>query len=101
MLRFVAAAALFVCLPSAGQVREWVQKNQQTVLRELTDLVAIPNVASDTPNIRRNAAAIQAMFERRGVKTRLLETPGSPPAVYGELASAGASKTVVFYAHYD
>lgn len=100
MLRFVAAT-LMLCLPASAQVRDWVLKNQQNVLREFTDLVAIPNVASDTPNIRKNAAALQALFEKRGVRTRLLEAAAAPPVVYGELPAPKASKTVVFYAHYD
>src|SRR5438093_11278205 len=41
------------------------------------------------------------MLERRGVQGRLLEAPGSPPAVYGELVSPGATRTVILYAHYD
>jgi acetylornithine deacetylase/succinyl-diaminopimelate desuccinylase-like protein len=42
------------------------------------------------------------MMKARGINARLLESPsGGPPAVYGELPSPGATKTVVFYAHYD
>jgi acetylornithine deacetylase/succinyl-diaminopimelate desuccinylase-like protein len=41
------------------------------------------------------------MLSRRGVRARLLEVAGSPPAVYGELPAPGATRTVVFYAHYD
>jgi acetylornithine deacetylase/succinyl-diaminopimelate desuccinylase-like protein len=41
------------------------------------------------------------MLRRRGAEARLLESPGSPPAVLGELRTAGARRTVVFYAHYD
>jgi acetylornithine deacetylase/succinyl-diaminopimelate desuccinylase-like protein len=58
-------------------------------------------VASDTEGIRRNAAAVSALLEKRGVKTRLLEVPGAPPAVYGEILTPGAARTIVFYAHYD
>ena len=65
------------------------------------DLLAIPNLASDGPNIRRNAAAVSAILEKRGVKTRLLEVPNAPPAVFGEIDSPDAARTVVFYAHYD
>jgi acetylornithine deacetylase/succinyl-diaminopimelate desuccinylase-like protein len=35
------------------------------------------------------------------VRTRLLRVDDAPPAVYGELTSAGATRTVAFYAHYD
>lgn len=65
------------------------------------DLLAIPNLASDMPNIRRNAAAVSAILEKRGVNTRLLEVPGAPPVVFGKIDIAGAARTVVFYAHYD
>src|SRR5207253_65573 len=41
------------------------------------------------------------MLRRRGIEARLLETPGAPPAVYGDLPSPGARRTVVVYAHYD
>jgi acetylornithine deacetylase/succinyl-diaminopimelate desuccinylase-like protein len=69
------------------------------------DLLAIPNLASDQPNIRRNAAAVSAILEKRGVKTQLLEVPfeatTAPPVVYGAIESPGAARTVIFYAHYD
>ncbi len=91
--------------PSAGSVRAEVRRyrvaNDVEILRELADLLAIPNVASDSVNIRANARHLVTMLERRGIRTRLLESPGSPPAVYGELTTPGATRTVVFYAHYD
>ena len=65
------------------------------------DLLAIPNLASDAPNIRRNADTIVKMLEKRGVAAKLLEVRGAPPAVYGEVRTPGASRTIVFYAHYD
>ena len=42
-----------------------------------------------------------AILEKRGVQTRLLEVPGAPPVVFGEIDTPGAARTVVFYAHYD
>ncbi len=87
--------------PAARAAREWRQAHERAVLAEFMELLAIPNLAKDEPNIRRNAAAIQAMYERRGVKTRLLEVAGAPPAIYGEIPNPGAARTVVFYAHYD
>jgi len=89
--------------PSAlrEEVRAYRQAHEVEILEELAGLVAIPNVADDTVRIRENAAAVVAMLQRRGATTRLLEVNGAPPAVYGELTAAGASRTVVFYAHYD
>ena len=72
------------------------------IVRELSAFLAIPNLASDKANIRRNAQHLLGMMTARGITGRLLESPsGGPPAVYGELAAPGATKTVVFYAHYD
>jgi acetylornithine deacetylase/succinyl-diaminopimelate desuccinylase-like protein len=102
----VVGVVLFVASTVHAQsvtpaVRAWRQQHEAEIVRELTALVAIPNLASDAANIRRNAEAIRAMLERRGVSARLLENGEYPPAVFGELASPGATRTVVFYAHYD
>ncbi|HMC55577.1 MAG TPA: M20/M25/M40 family metallo-hydrolase [Gemmatimonadaceae bacterium] len=82
-------------------VRAYTQAHDVEIVSELADFLATPNLASDSVNIRRNAAQIVAMLRRRGATARLLESPGSPPAVFGELRAAGAAKTIVFYAHYD
>ena len=92
-------------VPDARAVRSavatWRRGHEHQVLRELAELLAIPNLARDSVNIRRNASALATMLERRGLAVRLLEHPGTPPAVFGELRSAGATRTIVFYAHYD
>ncbi|HUQ83090.1 MAG TPA: M20/M25/M40 family metallo-hydrolase [Gemmatimonadaceae bacterium] len=92
--------------PVAGaDVRAAVRKHRESheaeIAREFADLLAIPNVASDSVNIRRNAAAVIELLRRRGVTARTLEGDAGPPAVYGELRTPGATRTIVFYAHYD
>jgi len=57
--------------------------------------------AADPANLRKNATTIQQMFEKRGVKSHLLEIPGVPPAVYGEIMTPGATRTIMLYAHHD
>ncbi len=84
-----------------AEVRRYRIANDVEIVRELRDLLALPNVASDSANIHSNARHLVGMLERRGIRARLLDAPGSPPAVYGELATPGATRTVVFYAHYD
>ncbi len=82
--------------------RAWRAGHDHEVLREFAGLLAIPNLATDSAGIRRNGAAIVAALARRGVAARLLESPaGGPPAVFGELRTPGARRTVVLYAHYD
>ncbi len=87
--------------PAARAARNWRQEHERAIVTEFIDLLSIPNVATDAPNIRRNAQAIQQILERRGVKTRLLEVAGAPPVVYGEIPKPGATRSVVIYAHYD
>ena len=85
------------------KVRQFRQAHEQELLTEFEQFVTIPNVAADTANLRRTALFIQDMMRRRGIKTQLLAaaTPGVPPVVFGEVRTPGATRTVVFYAHYD
>lgn len=83
------------------EVRKYRQTNEQKILREFVELLSLPNLASDSANIGRNAAFIEGMLKQRGVKTQLLRAGQGPPAVYGELLQPGTTRTVVFYAHYD
>ncbi len=84
-------------------VREYRTGNEHQLLSAFTDLLSIPNIASDTPNIRRNADYLVAQMRKRGLNPRLLEAADRKvaPVVYGEYFTDGASKTVIFYAHYD
>lgn len=82
-------------------VRTYQQSHDHEIVNQLAEFLAIPNLARDSVNIRRNASHIVTMLERRGIRAQLLETPGAPPAVFGELRTPGATRTIVFYAHYD
>src|SRR5437868_1247417 len=92
---------LLLSLPIFGQtaqekVRDYRRSNEHQILNEFTTLLSIPNVATDTQNIRRNAALIVEMMKERGLNPRLLEgpTPNTPPAVYGEWKTPGAQRTI-------
>jgi len=87
--------------PAAAAAHQWRTAHERAILAGFMDLLAIPNLANDEPDIRRNAAAVSAIIEKRGVKTRLLEMPGAPPVVFGEIHTPGAGRTIIFYAHYD
>src|SRR5437588_2757067 len=86
---------------AAMAARHWREAHERAILAEFLDVLAMPNLASDRDGIRKNAAAVSALFEKRGVKTRLLESPGAPPVVFGEIDAPGATQTLLFYAHYD
>ncbi|MEK7726850.1 MAG: M20/M25/M40 family metallo-hydrolase [candidate division KSB1 bacterium] len=91
--------------PSAKELRAKVRAyrvaHETQIMQEFITLLAIPNVASDTENIRKNAEHIVALLQRRGIKTQLLQAENSPPVVYGELLTPGAQRTLVVYVHYD
>ena len=86
---------------SANPVHNYVAGHQREIVQQFAELLSLPNVASDTANIRKNAAYIAAQLTKRGVHARLLEESGGPPIVFGELPAPGALKTVMIYAHYD
>ncbi len=86
---------------STGQRDQKNSIDRTAVLKEYAELLSVPDIAADKENIRRNAELLRSMLEKRGVRVRLLEERDSPPVVFGELAAPGASRTVIFYAHYD
>ena len=84
-------------------VRDYRRAHERQIIDEFIRLLAIPNVASDAPNIRRNSQFILEMMQRRGLNPQLLEAKSkdTPPAVYGEWKVAGATQSIILYAHYD
>src|SRR5262249_23595251 len=76
-----------------------VAQHQKAIVDELLALLAIPNVAADKPNIRRNAAHLQQLLTRHGFAAEILETSGNP-LVYAA-ADFRRPRTILFYCHYD
>ena len=83
------------------EVRSYRLANEDRIMRELREFLCIPNLASDTPNIEKNAARLKVMLEARGIETHLLSIEGRGPVVFGKLDTLGANRTIIFYAHYD
>jgi acetylornithine deacetylase/succinyl-diaminopimelate desuccinylase-like protein len=102
---FAFAIAVVFAAPALAQVpiRDYRRAHERQILAEFTRLLAIPNIASDRENIRKNAEFILEMMQRRGLKPRLLEakSTNTPPAVYGEWKTPGAVHSIIVYAHYD
>ena len=101
--RLTALLILLCVQPAFAQqvdVERYVREHQADIVREFMELVAIPNVRTDLPNIKRNAEQLRQMLERRGMKPEVWDTP-STPMVYGERLVTGATRTVLFYLHYD
>lgn len=108
-LTLIILFVLFTASPSGAQnnlqleVRSYREKHEHQIFKEFVDLLSIPNIASDLPNIRKNAAAIMEMMKRRRLNPRLLDakSTNAPPAIYGEWSTPGAKRTLILYAHYD
>ncbi|HKQ13138.1 MAG TPA: M20/M25/M40 family metallo-hydrolase [Steroidobacteraceae bacterium] len=101
----LAFAGHAVAGPSPVEVRDSVrtyrQQHEPAIVSEFARLLSIPNLASDSANIRKNAQLIAGALRDRKVETRLLELEGAPPVVFGKLDVPGATRTVTLYAHYD
>lgn len=91
--------------PPAAQITEEVRSyrlaNERRIVRELVEFLSIPNVATDTANIQRNADKLIEMLEARGIEAHPLPIAGRGPVIFGKLSVPDAKRTVIFYAHYD
>jgi acetylornithine deacetylase/succinyl-diaminopimelate desuccinylase-like protein len=100
LLPFLLVATTVLQSGLRTSVSGWVDVHQREVVGELLDLLAIPNIAADRANIRRNAEHLRSLYQRHGFSAELLETSGNP-LVYATLPVPGATRTVLFYCHYD
>lgn len=91
--------------PGAAEVREaaraWRRAHARDILEEFARLVALPNQAGDANAMERNARILTIQLKKRGFDVHLLSTGHGPSVVFAELRASGATRTVVFYAHYD
>ena len=84
-------------------IKSWYTTNEHELLTEYFSFLSIPNTFNDREKLDVNADFIVKMMEKRGIKTQLINNADntSVPVVYGEILQPGATKTIVFYAHYD
>ena len=105
-LMFLAVTAINIAAQAqtsraAAAAHQWRTGHEADILQQFTNLLSIPNVASDHENIQRNADLLKSMLQKRGVDSRLLMLEGTNPVVFGEINTPNAMHTIVFYAHYD
>ncbi|MSU64737.1 MAG: M20/M25/M40 family metallo-hydrolase [Opitutus sp.] len=103
LLALVFFPAFAAPSPLQEKVRAWRIAHERELIDEYREFVGIPNITIDRANIRRNADFIVGLLKRRGVEARLLTlpSPNPNPVVYGEVKVPGATRTIMFYAHYD
>ena len=98
------SSTLFAQTPEIITIQKYRQVNEHRIMKDYFNFLSIPNVASDTTSLLKNAYFISDKLKTIGVKqVQLLypNTKGIPPAVYGEIIVPNATKTIIFYAHYD
>ena len=96
----VTGSCVYLAAQSEKPIDAYVAAHRQPIVAELVELLSVPNVAADRDNIRRNAELLRDMFTKRGFAVEILETTGNP-LVFAELRAPGATRTILFYAHYD
>jgi acetylornithine deacetylase/succinyl-diaminopimelate desuccinylase-like protein len=85
-------------------IQDHIHQQEPAMVKEFFSFLSIPNVASDTLHIRKNAEFIMDMMNRRNINhVQLLQAVDdkTPPVVYGDVMVPGATQTLIFYAHYD
>ncbi len=104
LLLFISTQSAIAQNSQILQIRKYREKNEHAIISEYMSFLSLPNLAADTPNMKRNAGMIMDMMKKRGIgNVQLLyaDTKGTAPAIYGEVKVPGAKETIVFYAHYD
>src|SRR5271170_4155775 len=84
----LALAQVTVATP-AEAARQYATANQSELLQRFSDFLAIPNVAADPDNLKRNADLLVSELKKRGIESQLLSIPGTPSIVYGRIDTPG------------
>lgn len=85
--------------------RDWRQQHEVAIVEEFSALLAQPNYAGDHSAIRATAGYILGLLNEHGIQGELLSLPDDPsaavPAIFAEIKSPGAQRTLCLYVHYD
>lgn len=85
-------------------VKAFIEKNKETYLSELFELLRIPSVSADSRHkndVRKAAEYVMRKLNEAGVdRSELMETTGHP-IVYAEKVVDPSKPTVLVYGHYD
>ncbi|WP_298516613.1 M20/M25/M40 family metallo-hydrolase [uncultured Kordia sp.] len=97
--------SLLLCLFANILVAQtnWDAKIQQElpkILKKHRELVSIPNVASDEPNMMKNVDWVTNAFEKLDFTVSILET-STLPVFFAERQVNPTAKTILFYLHLD
>ncbi len=98
----IFAAAQACAANLRDQIEGYRIAHESQIVGQLDELIRIRSVAADPPGLVAAADRLESLLKERGFETKQLSPgAGAPPLVFGYLRSPGATRTVVFYAHYD
>lgn len=100
ILASLFAVSLFAQDPVAA-AHQWRTDHRGEILEGFKALLAIPNVAADRAALARNANTLAGLLADRHFATKLLSVVDAPSIVWAERKVPHATRTIVFYAHYD
>ncbi len=78
---------------------EYLEKNLDQSLAELSTYVAQPSVSAQNLGLKECAQLVKGMLEKRGFKAEVMSTDGAP-VVFAE-RKGKSDKTLLIYNHYD
>ena len=96
----IGAAVTGTAAAQPPAIADWRSQHERAIVEELTTLVAIPNVAGNDADMRRNADHLAGLFRRRGFSVETVGGPGSP-VVFASFDVPKPAGTLTFYIHYD
>ena len=101
----LVAAAFLAWLASASAqsttaVRDYVTQHQKQIVDEYLAYLSLPNIHGDVPALQKNADLLVTMLHQHGIDAQVWKTTGAP-MVFGEKLVPGATRTILFYIHYD
>ena len=88
-------------LIAQSPVAKWTAEHQREIVNEFSALLAIPNVARNDADMRRNAELLKSMFEKRGFTVELQQVTSGAPVVLASLDTPSSAGTLTLYIHYD
>jgi acetylornithine deacetylase/succinyl-diaminopimelate desuccinylase-like protein len=101
ILTVLLAATLAVTVSAQSSlVAGWRAQHERQIVDELMQLVALPNVAGNDADMRRNADRLAELFTRRGFAVETTAGPGAP-VLLATLDAPSPSGTLTLYIHYD
>ena len=91
-------------MTNVEQIRHAVEKNFDSLLSELREIVAVRSVSSSaehTSEVDRSADLVAAMLEKRGCEVQVVQHGGKPAVLASKRSDSADAPTVLLYAHHD